>query len=766
MFDKKSYFIVLNVLVLTLFCCGEASAKSLDDVSVFGYVAENCACTGPAFGDTWKNHGAYVSCVAHAVNSLAKTGLIAKQDKGEIVSQAAASACGKAEDDVVINPLDIFLDEPDGIVLNGVSTTSFNPRNVTLDFVLTGTEFFQNLDEVTLTISGRPVAASGINLSSTNITASVRLYDGRNNIYLKAYDVIGRPVYFSKTVWAGSNNLTVYVVDRYSRLVYETTNIKLSLSDDVNVTYSGTTNAGYLILNNVPSRTLLAEARTTDNRSGISGGLGTERYFVIRLLDFGDPSAIDNNDLSLGTTEGWNTYNSSVSIIEHIEGFPTTSSALAIESSKLSDSSRMDRASAENFATTNFNTTNIPPIANHDLKLITSGVGARPTSRTFRTKKGTNSVIVRYRFVTTEVPAGYFGSKYNDYYSVTLRSLAGEDTVIDANSMNTLGLIFFDYRSGATSWRTVTLDTDPAGDVIQVDILVSNVADRYLNSAIVIDYIEEKQEEKVQPSLAWNSTTGGLTLTYTVLESDLIFDATIEAFWAQGEDYNSRLGDAFFNFVVPAGTLAGTSDSVSIPGADLSENPDEMTHILAASSESKIGVLADVLVTYGIHADANVVTAEMLDIVEDGFRAAGQATNKITSTARTAEDQARAMFNNLVNSEKTVAENIAYQNGIYGVNGEAVINVFVAQTVGLTLELINANSVAIKAAMEAEVNALGPSNVSKHCADPDQVTVVDVGSRAFEKNGNGQLFVDSVTPRVTTFLDEVSENHAYHLVIE
>ena len=52
-------------------------------------------CAGPASGGTWRNHGAYVSAVAHAANVFLAQGLISEHEKGFIVSQAAQSDCGK-----------------------------------------------------------------------------------------------------------------------------------------------------------------------------------------------------------------------------------------------------------------------------------------------------------------------------------------------------------------------------------------------------------------------------------------------------------------------------------------------------------------------------------------------------------------------------------------------------------------------------------------------------------------------------------------------
>ena len=76
---------------------------------------------------------------------------------------------------------------------------------------------------------------------------------------------------------------------------------------------------------------------------------------------------------------------------------------------------------------------------NMDASLSTSGEGPQKMSHTFTIKPGTSSVSVRYRFVTSEVPGGYFGSQYNDYFSVTIRSKSG-GVITESNTMNGLGL--------------------------------------------------------------------------------------------------------------------------------------------------------------------------------------------------------------------------------------------------------------------------------------------------------------------------------------
>ena len=51
-------------------------------------------CSGPSSGETWKNHGQYVSAVAPAAPAFLEQGLISEAQADEIVGQAAQSDCG------------------------------------------------------------------------------------------------------------------------------------------------------------------------------------------------------------------------------------------------------------------------------------------------------------------------------------------------------------------------------------------------------------------------------------------------------------------------------------------------------------------------------------------------------------------------------------------------------------------------------------------------------------------------------------------------
>ena len=119
------------------------------------------------------------------------------------------------------------------------------------------------------------------------------------------------------------------------------------------------------------------------------------------------------------------------------------------------------------------------------LNITTVGQQLQTISRTFMTESNSNEAYVEYQFVTSEVPGGYFGSVFNDYFSVTLRSEKGK-YVTKTDSMNGLGLGAFDYITGTTKWNNLTLQLDSAAERIRFDIGVSNVADAAYQSSVIV----------------------------------------------------------------------------------------------------------------------------------------------------------------------------------------------------------------------------------------------------------------------------------------
>ena len=133
---------------------------------------------------------------------------------------------------------------------------------------------------------------------------------------------------------------------------------------------------------------------------------------------------------------------------------------------------------------------------NKDVELSTNGTydDKQTLSRTFNTNPGVNGLTIRYKFITEEVPNGYYGSQWNDYFAVTTRVISSGQVISKTKSMNMFKLDEFDYATGSLlNWieETVDLDLDKNGDAISVDISVGNRGDNLYDSTIIVDYIEE-----------------------------------------------------------------------------------------------------------------------------------------------------------------------------------------------------------------------------------------------------------------------------------
>jgi hypothetical protein len=159
-------------------------------------------------------------------------------------------------------------------------------------------------------------------------------------------------------------------------------------------------------------------------------------------------------------------------------------------------------------------------------------------------------------------------------------------------------------------------------------------------------------------------------------------------------------------------------------------------------------------IKFGAKANQAVVSDKTKTILTDILKAAGLASCLITSTSRTPADQARAMYNNIV------ATSPNRQKKLYAAAGDEVIDVYIVQhAAGKTAD-------QIKAAMEAKIKAIGPSKVSRHCADPSVLNVVDIApssitnKHAFETAVKTAEAKGKISRFITPPLDP-----AYHLEI-
>ena len=670
-----------------------------------------------------------------------------------------------------INPLDQFLDAG-ALTIEGITPKGFNQHGTTaVVFRLTGDTFSQNpADTVVMRDGGAdpdtPLFPEWITVTSNAVIVSAdAVYGTRNLFKLTSMDSHGRKLYKQAEFWAGSGSLTVRLVDSAGAPITQAANVTLTLADDITVRATAPTSTGQVTFENLPDRTFTIDAKS-GAVEGSAGGTLLDSPITITLDGVGAPSSVDNNDFSLGL-DGWQIGATTAQLVEHVEavgpGGTTPLSARAAPSVSSRPQSRPQRdrqqVSPATSAAGRQQARMAAAIVDQDLQLSTAAEGEVSVSRTFNTDPGVSAVRLRYRFVTSEVPGGYFGTKYNDYFRVSVRSGKGAGTASESNSMNGLGLAAFD-ASGSTAWRDVTLKTDEAGDTIEVSAAVANVADDLLDSQVIVDFVEEIKV-RVLPTLSWNAATGGIDLRYTVEGGEVQTARDITVQFATGTAPANRVGAVLLTQNVPAQTAVGSYGPFHIVGNQLANDPAGITHVVAASNAADYGSLADAQINYGPQADPTVVSAGMIDVVKDSLREAGQAQATIQSTARTPTDQARAMFNNLTNPNNTIQQNVNNQLGIYAPPGDAVINRFVTETAGMTPAQIQANAPAIRTAMEAEINTQGCPNVSRHCADPTLISVVDVGAAAFTAN-NGPIFAAAAGARAQ-LINEVGTNNCYHL---
>jgi hypothetical protein len=159
---------------------------------------------------------------------------------------------------------------------------------------------------------------------------------------------------------------------------------------------------------------------------------------------------------------------------------------------------------------------------------------------------------------------------------------------------------------------------------------------------------------------------------------------------------------------------------------------------------------ADVQLTFGPNAKAEVVSSLARQVIRDNVAAAGSSACTITSTLREAKDQARAMFHNLE------VKGVAHQRALYGAPGNRVIDTYVAS------KAAGKTPAQIQADMTVTINQ-DPFGVSHHLFNPATLCVVDIDPNTI---ADGAAFVAAVQAdsRVSKILFPPKDT-AFHLEI-
>lgn len=158
-------------------------------------------------------------------------------------------------------------------------------------------------------------------------------------------------------------------------------------------------------------------------------------------------------------------------------------------------------------------------------------------------------------------------------------------------------------------------------------------------------------------------------------------------------------------------------------------------------------------IQFGEKAKEDAVSDYSRGVLSDIAKQAQERHILITSTARTPEDQARAMYNNLE------IRGVRDQQRLYNPKGDAVIDVYVAaKAEGKTSD-------QIQPLMAQKVRDLNWS--SGHLANPDKLNVIDIAPSSIE---NRKAFEDALSKAkengtISKYFGPKNNDPAYHIEI-
>jgi len=154
-------------------------------------------------------------------------------------------------------------------------------------------------------------------------------------------------------------------------------------------------------------------------------------------------------------------------------------------------------------------------------------------------------------------------------------------------------------------------------------------------------------------------------------------------------------------------------------------------------------------------ADASVVSVHSREILSAILDSAEILSCVISSTVRTPTRQARAMYINLE------ATGVAKQLSLYAEAGGKVILEY------QRLKSQGYGKQAILEAMESKINEIGPSKVSRHCADPARLNVIDIAPSSI---ANSNRFLEALERArtegaISRYFSPANGDPAFHVEI-
>lgn len=426
------------------------------------------------------------------------------------------------------------------VFITGIEPNTFNAVTSTICFAIVNDEFNTDISTLDVSLNGASVLAEQLDISPGEIClVDVSLSTAiANQLSISAQAASsGTILNASESFWVGSGSATISVVDPNGAVVQQDVTVVARLADDTTVQEQKIGSVGTFVFGNLPARTIIFDAVAADGSVGAAGLIGGGSA-IITLVPFAEPSNIENNDFSEGT-DGWKLDNAGAAfIVDHLEEVGPEFSVRMLRGRRTQDD-----------------------LVNKDFTLPTQAIeGPTSTSRTFVTKEGTTGVRIRYRFETSEYPV-YYGTEFNDFYRVSIRSESAGGSKIDVKAMNDLSPSDFGPGSiyPSTAWKELVLPVSADGDTIQVDVIVANVGDGAFQSYVYIDFVEELTQglciySNAPPSASL--TAGHAAIVYYIKEEATV-TLTTYGLWPDAHPNTVDNGDA-------------TDIRTSFPGDDVS----------------------------------------------------------------------------------------------------------------------------------------------------------------------------------------------------
>ena len=352
----------------------------------------------------------------------------------------------------------------------------------------------------TIYLNGALLPTNNLVVQSQSVSVvGMALVPGFNRIDATLTDVDGLTASRTFDLWAGTRTVAITVRDSTGAIPVAGSTVDYSLGDAWNVNGRVSVTNGQAILTSVPPVTVAIRVgipKTSSRPAEKLIAIVANQSTMTVQTPVPAPANSTNLDFSQGLS-GWQT-GPGVTVIA-AQAFDTVSVAPAsqlytrvlprVSAGGFDTATRVRSPHFLNSPPVSYDFPVASPLGTRNLQVHTSGLpGTRFARSRIVTAPGTSRLRLKYRYNTQEVPGGYFGSPYDDYYAVSATSSFGADR--DINSMNALGLGAFD-AAGWTDWREISVETNVQGDLVDVSFEVTNVLDGAFDAMLVVSAVQE-----------------------------------------------------------------------------------------------------------------------------------------------------------------------------------------------------------------------------------------------------------------------------------